>query len=90
MAVGRTIYTPEHRQLVALLRQLREDADLRQVEVARRLGRHQSFVSKYEAGERRLDLVELREISAVLGLSLVDLVARFERSLKRPGRGLDR
>lgn len=80
VAVGRTIYTDEHRRLVALLREMREEAGLRQAEVARRLGRHQSFVSKYEAGQRRLDLVELREICRVLGVGLVEFVTRYERS----------
>lgn len=86
VAVGRTIYRPEHRHLVVVLRELRERAGLRQVEVAHRLDRPQSFVSKYEAGERRLDLVELREICAVLGVSLAELVDTFERTLKKAQR----
>lgn len=76
--MGRTIHTPEHRRLVVLLRGLREAAGLRQVELAERLGRPQSFVSKYESGERRLDLVELREICQALGASVVELVQRWE------------
>ena len=54
----------------------------RQVDLARRLGRPQSFVSKYESGERRVDLVELRAICGELGVSLVDRVRRFERLLQ--------
>lgn len=63
-----------------LLRQLRKDAGLRQEDLAKRLARPQSYVSKYESGERRLDLIELREIALALGTSLVDLVRRFEDS----------
>lgn len=44
----------------ATARQAREDAKLTQAEVARRLSRPQSFVSKCESGERRVDFVELR------------------------------
>ena len=47
------------------LRQARKDAGLTQVEVARRLGRTQSFVTKAERGERRLDVVELRAFARV-------------------------
>jgi len=47
------------------LRQARTDAGLTQVEVAKRLGRSQSFVTKAETGERRLDVVELRAFARV-------------------------
>jgi transcriptional regulator with XRE-family HTH domain len=47
--------------------------------VARKLGKPQSFVSRYEAGERRLDLVELHDVCNALGVSLVEFVSRFER-----------
>jgi transcriptional regulator with XRE-family HTH domain len=78
--MGRTtIYTPEHRQAVALLRTIRHEAGLRQVDVARRLGRPQSFVSKYESGQRRLDLVELAAICQVLGASLPAFLRRLRR-----------
>jgi transcriptional regulator with XRE-family HTH domain len=60
---------------------MRIEADLRQVDLARKLGQPQSFVSKYENGERRLDLVELRAVSLALGTTLSELVARFERLL---------
>ena len=72
--MDKSIYTPEHQRLRALLRQTRLDAGLRQSDVAERLGRPQSFVSKYESGERRLDLVELRQVCEVLGVALVDFV----------------
>ena len=68
-------------QLGGLLRQLREQAGLRQIDVAQKLGEGQSFVSKYESGERRLDLLELRRVSRALGISLIDLVERFERTV---------
>ncbi len=62
------------------LREARIKAGLRQEEVAQRLGQPQSFVSKYETGERRLDLAELRDICEVLGVSLTDLVRKIEES----------
>jgi transcriptional regulator with XRE-family HTH domain len=45
------------------------------------LGQPQSFVSKYESGERRLDVLELRQVCAVVGVSLADFVRRLERAL---------
>jgi transcriptional regulator with XRE-family HTH domain len=68
--------------LVSLLRQVREEKGLRQEDVAESLGYPQSFVSKYESGERRLDLLELREVCTVLGISLADFVRRFEETLQ--------
>jgi hypothetical protein len=56
--VSRTIYSDDHQRLVAL--RLHAKAGFTQAEVAEQLGRPQSFVSKYEAGQRRLDLVELK------------------------------
>ena len=55
-------------------------AGLRQVDMAKRLGKPQAFVSYYESGARRLDLLELREICGILGIPLVFFVRRFEKS----------
>jgi transcriptional regulator with XRE-family HTH domain len=69
--------------LLSLLRTLREERDLRQDYVARRLGFPQSVVSKYESGERRLDLLELYDLCSVVGISMTGFVRRFERELAR-------
>jgi transcriptional regulator with XRE-family HTH domain len=71
----------QQKALLSLLRQLRMDAGLRQVDMAKALGKPQAFVSYYESGVRRLDLLELRQICGVLGISLIDLVRKFEKSL---------
>lgn len=65
-----------------LLRKLREDKDMRQVEMAQMLRQPQSFVSKYESGERRLDIIEIREICEVIGISLSEFVVKLEECLK--------
>jgi transcriptional regulator with XRE-family HTH domain len=67
----------ELRRLGGLLQGLRREAGLRQVELAERLGRSQSYVTKYETGERRLDLVELEQVCRALGADLVQCVRRF-------------
>ncbi len=64
--------------LLELLRQVRLDAGLRQTDVAKKLGKPQSFVSNYESGERRLDLLELQAVCEVVGIKVGDFVGRFE------------
>jgi len=54
------------------------DAGLRQSDVAERLEEPQSFVSKYESGERALDFVEVVEVCDALGIPLSDLIAQFQ------------
>lgn len=70
----------EYRRLLQhLLRQARIDAGLRQDDVARRLGQPQSYVSKYESGERRVDLADLHDICKAIGIPLVELVREMEQ-----------
>ena len=73
----------EKQQLQELLRELRDAAGLRQIDLAKRLGRPQSFVSKYESGEKNLDFLEVREVCEALGVPLVEFVRRFEREVSK-------
>ncbi len=77
----KSIYTADQQQLQALLKELRSEAGLRQTELGDRLGTPQSFVSKYEVGERRLDFLELRMVCEALGVTMTEFVKRFERRL---------
>jgi transcriptional regulator with XRE-family HTH domain len=72
----------QQRALLSLLRQLRTEAGLRQVDMAKALGKPQAFVSYYESGARRLDLLELRQICGILGISLPEFARKFENSLR--------
>ena len=74
-AIGNEVYRHALRRL---LRCARLAAGLKQAEVAVRLGVPQSFVSKYESGQRRLDLIELREVCTVLGTGLPALLAALD------------
>jgi ribosome-binding protein aMBF1 (putative translation factor) len=67
--------------LLQLLRQIRHEAGLRQEDLAERLGRPQSFVSKYETGERGLDVLELYEVCVACGVTLARFAGRLERLL---------
>lgn len=77
-SVDKTRYGTEYDVLCALLRESREAAGLRQADVASALDLPQSFVSKYESGERRLDLIELRQVCRALGVPLQQVVRAFE------------
>lgn len=79
--MDKSITTKAYAELVRVLRDARAEAGMSQQHLADLLGEPQSFVSKYESGTRRLDLVELREIAVALGLSLESVVARFEANL---------
>jgi transcriptional regulator with XRE-family HTH domain len=70
----------QKRKVRDLLRGLREAAGLRQVDLAARLKRPQSFVSKYESGEKTLDFLEVREVCHTLGVPLDDFVRRYEEA----------
>lgn len=74
----KSIYSADYQRLCGLLRELRQEAGLTQVEVAERLNVPQSFVSKYESGERRLDVIELSHVAEALGLPMRVLLGRFE------------
>ena len=52
------------------------------MDVAAKLGVPQSFVSNYESGERRLDILELREVCEVVRITLPNFIKRLEQSLR--------
>lgn len=64
--------------LLGLLKAVRTDAGLTQSQLARKLGQPQSYVSKYESGERRLDVLELRQVCLACGLTLGEFTSRME------------
>lgn len=77
----KSLNTEEHQVLADLLRELRTEAGLTQIELATRLARPQSLVSGYESGQRRVDLIELRTIAHALDTTLSDIVDRFEAAV---------
>ncbi len=75
-------YRRRRQLLLHLLRQIRLEGGLRQVDVAKLMRKPQSFVSNYESGERRLDLLELHQLCEVVGITLVDFAKRFESAIR--------
>lgn len=69
----KTLKSPDYARLISLLVAVRKSADIRQQALAKKLGRPQSFVAKYENGERRLDIIEFTAIASALGADPVKL-----------------
>lgn len=63
----------------------RDVAGVTPVELASRVNAAQTFISKCECGERRLDIVELKQWCEAIGLSLVELAVRSEDACNKPG-----
>lgn len=75
----KSIHSDEYRAFLTLLRRVREEAGLTQVDLANRLGVTQTYVSKCERGDRRIDVLELAHMCVAMGISLSSFTARLER-----------
>lgn len=78
--LARGIHDDRYRRLIEALYDARRKAGLSQTELAQRLGKRQQFVSKYESGERRLDVVEFVVIARSLNLDAAGLIETFVSS----------
>jgi ribosome-binding protein aMBF1 (putative translation factor) len=77
----KSIHSARYAVFLALLRESRERAGLTQVQLAGKIGETQTFVSKCERGERRLDVIELRTFCRAFGMNLNQFVKRLEKAL---------
>jgi transcriptional regulator with XRE-family HTH domain len=78
--VTKSVHTKNYTRFLELLITARKDADVTQDEVAKRLDRPQSFVSKYENGERRVDVIEFLEIAHAIGFDPVGFIRKILKS----------
>ena len=78
----KSLFSQNYAVFLRQLREAREEAGLTQETLAKRLGKTQSFVSKCERGERRLDIVEVRAFCKAMRLSFPKFVEKFDKSLK--------
>ena len=85
--MSKSTFTNEYAVFRDLLREVRTDRGFTQVQLSETLGMPQSFVSKYETGERRLDMVEVRAVCVSLGISLSTFVKKFEARLPSSKQG---
>jgi transcriptional regulator with XRE-family HTH domain len=76
----KSVFSREYKRFCALLVEERKAATMTQAEVAGKLRKPQSYVSKYEAGERRLDMIEFLHIARAIGFDAKRFVDRLSRS----------
>jgi transcriptional regulator with XRE-family HTH domain len=82
----KSVHTPEYTAFLRFLRETREAANVTQVELARRVRQTQSLVSKWERGEIRLDVIQLRTICRSLGTDLPTFALQLEERLSKRRR----
>jgi transcriptional regulator with XRE-family HTH domain len=74
LSVTKSVYSPEYDRFCNQLIDARRQANLTQAELSAALKKPQSFVSKYERRERRLDVVEFLEVSRALKIDPIDFI----------------
>jgi transcriptional regulator with XRE-family HTH domain len=74
----KSLRSPRQQLLQTLLSAARKDRNLTQAELAERLNKPQSFVAKYENGERRIDVIELLDITVALIIQPVDILDQLQ------------
>lgn len=79
----KSIHSPAYRTFLRLLREARCNAGVTQGELAELLGESQSFVSKCERGERRLDIIEARAFCEAIGERFPKFADRLERAIRK-------
>jgi len=80
---GKSIHDFGYGIMISKLREIREGKGIKQSELAILIGVDQTFISKIENRERRLDLIELRKICEALELSLIDFIKDFEETVEQ-------
>jgi transcriptional regulator with XRE-family HTH domain len=77
----KTNLNQQHEKLQSLLKEIRQDKGILQIDLAKNLNVPQSFISKYESGNRRLDILELRQVCQAVGISLEEFIQKLEERL---------
>jgi transcriptional regulator with XRE-family HTH domain len=78
--VTKSVHTRNYRLFLELLIRARKDAGVTQEQLAKRLNRPQSFISKCENGERRLDVIELLQFLQSIGVEPLNFLRRVIKS----------
>jgi transcriptional regulator with XRE-family HTH domain len=82
----KTIFTQEYHLFLRYLRDCRKQAGLSQEQLAERLNQTQSFISKCERGDRRIDVIELRAFCLALEIPLEEFISQLEEIISSQGQ----
>lgn len=77
----KSAFTRDYRILTAMLREMRRRAGMTQEDLAEKVGQTQSYISKWERGELRLDLVQVRELCVAMRTTLSAFATEYETRL---------
>ena len=75
----RTIRSKRHKRLIELVLAERKHAGIRQVQLAKKLKRSQTWIARVESGERRLDVIELIELAEAIGFDAPGMVEAVQK-----------
>lgn len=75
----KSIHSPSQQAFRSLMTKARKDAGLTQQALAKRLGKPQSFIAKYEGGERRLDVLEFLEVARAIKVDPIRIIKGLMR-----------
>lgn len=78
-----SLHSDKYRIFRDMLVQARLASGLTQVEIAEKLAKPQSYVSKYERGERRLDFAEFMDLAEIMGIDVAQFIEKYCASLKQ-------
>jgi transcriptional regulator with XRE-family HTH domain len=78
----KTIHSKRHKRLVELVTAERKNAGIRQVQLAKKLKKSQTWIARLEGGERRLDVIELIDLAEAIGFDAPALVAIVQQAKK--------
>ena len=73
----KSVFSAKYTRFRGMLVNARKAAGMTQIDLALKLGRKQSYVSKFERGERRLDIVEFLEVAEALGIDVLRFVEQL-------------
>lgn len=76
-----SIFSEKYTVFREMLISCRKQADLTQQNLAEKLNKPQSFVSKYENGERRLDLIEFLEVAEALQFDVFEFIKKLQKDV---------
>ena len=79
----KSIHTDDYKYLILRLRNAREEKGITQEVLAQMFGCKQTVISKIESCERRIDIIELREILKLLDISFIDFIADIDKELSK-------
>jgi transcriptional regulator with XRE-family HTH domain len=79
----KTIHSKRHKRLVELVTAERKNAGIRQVQLAKKLKKSQTWIARLEGGERRLDVIELIELAEAIGFDARAIVTAVQQQSKK-------